>query len=229
MQAMAMEDGERSTGGCRMEAFKNRREAGQRLARRLEQYAGREDLLVLALPRGGVPVAYEIARSLRAPLDVLVVRKLGVPGHEELAMGAIAGGGIRVLHDAVIHAAGLPPAVVDQVTHDEERELLRREEVYRGSRPALPVENHVIILVDDGLATGSTMRAAIAAIRRRRPASILVAVPVASPEICEELRDEADEVYCDMTPTAFFGVGQWYEDFSQTTDEEVRSLLEQVS
>lgn len=211
-----------------MEAFKNRREAGQRLARRLEQYAGREDLLVLALPRGGVPVAYEIARSLRAPLDVLVVRKLGVPGHEELAMGAIAGGGIRVLHDAVIHAAGLPPAVVDQVTHDEERELLRREEVYRGSRPALPVENHVIILVDDGLATGSTMRAAIAAIRRRRPASIIVAVPVAASEICEELRDEADEVYCDMTPAAFFGVGQWYEDFSQTTDEEVRSLLEQA-
>ena len=211
-----------------METFKNRREAGQRLARRLEQYAGREDLLVLALPRGGVPVAYEIARSLRAPLDVLVVRKLGVPGHEELAMGAIAGGGIRILHDGVIHVVGLPSAVVDQVTHDEERELLRREEVYRGSRPALPVEDHVIILVDDGLATGSTMRAAIAAIRRRRPASIVVAVPVASPEICEELRNEADEVYCDMTPAVFFGVGQWYEDFSQTTDEEVRSLLEQA-
>ena|SRR5690348_2464153 len=211
-----------------METFKNRREAGQRLARRLEQYAGREDLLVLALPRGGVPVAYEIARRLRAPLDVLVVRKLGVPGHEELAMGAIAGGGIRILHDAVIHAVGLPSAVVDQVTHNEERELLRREEVYRGSRPALPVEGHVIILVDDGLATGSTMRAAIAAIRRRRPASIIVAVPVAAPETCEELSQEADKIYCDMTPPVFFGVGQWYEDFSQTTDEEVRSLLEQA-
>ena len=211
-----------------METFKNRREAGQRLARRLEQYAGREDLLVLALPRGGVPVAYEIARSLRAPLDVLVVRKLGVPGHEELAMGAIAGGGIRILHDGVIHDVGLPSAVVDQVTHDEERELLRREEVYRGSRPALPVDGRVVILVDDGLAAGSTMRAAIAAIRRRRPASLIVAVPVAAPETCEELRQEADEIYCDMTPAVFFGVGQWYEDFSQTTDEEVRSLLEQA-
>ncbi|HEX5544496.1 MAG TPA: phosphoribosyltransferase [Nitrospira sp.] len=211
-----------------MEPFKNRREAGRRLVRRLEQYAGRKDLLVLALPRGGVPVAYEIATILRAPLDILVVRKLGVPGHEELAMGAIAGGGIRVLHDAVIHAAGLPPDVVDQVTHDEERELLRREEAYRGSRSALPVQDHVVILVDDGLATGSTMRAAIAAIRQCRPAHIIVAVPVASPETCEELRNEADEVYCDMTPTVFFGVGQWYEDFSQTTDEEVRSLLEQA-
>jgi predicted phosphoribosyltransferase len=134
---------------------------------------------------------------------------------------------ICILHDAVIHAVGLPSAVVDQVTHDEECELLRREEVYRGSRPALPVEGHVIILVDDGLATGSTMRAAIAAIRQRRPASI-VAVPVAAPETCEELRQEADEIYCDMTPAVFFGVGQWYEDFSQTTDKEVRSLLEQA-
>lgn len=211
-----------------MDRFKNRQEAGQRLARLLEQYAGRTDLVVLALPRGGVPVAYEIAQSLKAPLDVLVVRKLGVPGHEELAMGAIAGGGIRVLHDAVIRAAGLPPAVVDQVTHDEERELLRREEAYRGSQPALPVEDHVVILVDDGLATGSTMRAAIAAIRRRRPSHIIVAVPVASPETCEELRDEADEIYCAVTPALFFGVGQWYEDFSQTTDEEVRNLLERA-
>lgn len=209
-----------------MDQFKNRREAGQRLALQLERYTGRTDLIVLALPRGGVPVAYEIAQSLRAPLDVLVVRKLGVPGHEELAMGAIAGGGIRVLHDAVIRAIGLPSAVVDQVTRDEERELLRREAAYRGSRPALPVEDRVVILVDDGLATGSTMRAAIAAIRQRRPARIIVAVPVAPPETCEELRDEADEVYCAVIPAVFFGVGQWYEDFSQTTDEEVRSLLE---
>lgn len=213
-------------GGWRMDTFKNRREAGQRLALQLEQYAGRDDIIVLALPRGGVPVAYEIAQSLRAPLDVLVVRKLGVPGQEELAMGAIAGGGIRVLHDAVIQAVGLPPTVIDQVTHDEERELHRREEAYRGTRPALPVEDRVVILVDDGLATGSTMRAAIAAIRQRRPALIIVAVPVAPQETCEGLRDEADEVYCVVTPSIFFGVGQWYEDFSQTTDEEVRSLLE---
>ena len=209
-----------------MDQFKNRREAGQRLALQLEQYTGRTDLIVLALPRGGVPVAYEIAQSLRAPLDILVVRKLGVPGHEELAMGAIAGGGIRVLHDAVIRAIGLPSAVVDQVTRDEERELLRREEAYRGARPALPVENRVVILMDDGLATGSTMRAAIAAIRQHRPARILVAVPVAPPETCAELRGEADEVYCAITPTVFLGVGQWYENFSQTTDEEVGSLLE---
>ena len=211
-----------------MNMFKNRRDAGQRLARRLERYVGRADLVVLALPRGGVPVAYEIAQTLRAPLDVLVVRKLGVPGHEELAMGAIAGGGIRVLHDEVIRAVGLPPAVLDQVTHDEERELLRREEAYRGTRAALPVEDRVVILVDDGLATGSTMRAAITAIRQRRPARIVVAVPVAAPDTCEELRNEADEVYCAATPAIFFGVGQWYEDFSQTTDEEVRSLLERA-
>jgi putative phosphoribosyl transferase len=208
-----------------MEYFLNRQEAGQDLARDLQHYAGRSNVVVLALPRGGVPVAYEIAQALRAPLDVMIVRKLGVPGHEELAMGAIASGGVRVLHDPVIQDLSLSEREIDRVTRGEERELLRREQAYRGHRPSLPIEGRVVVLVDDGLATGSTMRAAIAAVRQRRPARIVVAVPVASHEVCEELRDEADEVHCTITPPIFFGVGQWYEDFSQTTDEEVRQLL----
>jgi putative phosphoribosyl transferase len=209
-----------------MNAFRDRREAGRSLAHDLQGYAGRTDVIILALPRGGVPVAYEIARALKAPLDVMIVRKLGVPGQEELALGAIASGGIRVLHDPVIRLIGLPDTVIDRVTRDEEQELLRREQTYRGHRPPLSIENRIVVLVDDGLATGSTMRAAIAAVRQRQPARVIVAVPVASPDTCDALRAEADEVHCTITPSVFFGVGQWYEDFAQTTDEEVRELLE---
>ena len=205
--------------------FRDRREAGRELARLLVGYATRSDLLILALPRGGVPVGYEIAQALHAPLDVLIVRKLGMPGHEELAMGAIASGGIRVLHDEVIQVVGLPESVIDEVTADEQKELLRREREYRGDRPRLSIEDRIVVLVDDGLATGSTMRAALAAVRQRRPAKVIVAVPVAAPDTCAELKSEADEVYCARTPAFFFGVGQWYEDFSQTSDEEVRELL----
>lgn len=208
-----------------MEYFRNRQEAGRALAQELQHYAGRNDVVILALPRGGVPVAYEIAQALRAPLDVLIVRKLGVPGREELAMGAIASGGIRVLHDAVIQAFGLPKEVIEQVTQKEEHELRRREQIYRGHSTPPDITGRIVVLVDDGLATGSTMRAAIAAVRQQQPARIVVAVPVASQETCEELRKEADEVHCTVTPTMFFGVGQFYEDFSQTTDEEVRLFL----
>ena len=212
-----------------MEYFRNRHEAGRDLARDLLEYAGRHDVVILALPRGGVPVGYEIAQALHAPLDLLIVRKLGVPGEEELAFGAIATGNIRVLHDTVIRHTGLSDAAIEQVTRDEAHELLRREQAYRGHRPPPAIEGRIVILVDDGLATGSTMRAAIAAVRQRRPARIVVAVPVASHETCEELRHEADEVHCSITPLLFSGVGQWYEDFSQTTDAEVRELLYHLS
>ena len=205
--------------------FRDRREAGRALARSLEEYAGRPDVVILALPRGGVPVGYEIARALHAPLDLFIVRKLGVPGHEELAMGAIASGGIRVLHEGVIRELGLSEPTVEYVSRAEEDELLRRERVYRGERPLPTLEGRIVVLVDDGLATGSTMRAAIAAVRQQRPAKIVVAVPVAPPETCEELRRDADDVHCTITPTVFFGVGQWYEQFDQTSDEEVLELL----
>jgi putative phosphoribosyl transferase len=208
--------------------FRDRQEAGRALAERLLQYVGRPDAIILALPRGGVPVGYEIARALHVPLDVLVVRKLGVPGHEELAMGAIASGGIRVLHETVIQALGLSKSIIDRVSREEEDELLRREEAYRGQRPTPPLEGRIVVLVDDGLATGSTMRAAIAAVRQRRPKQVIVAVPVAAHDTCEALQNEADEVYCIMTPPRFFGVGQWYEHFEQTSDDEVRGLLHRV-
>lgn len=208
--------------------FRDRRQAGRELAQKLISYARRSDVVILALPRGGVPVGYEIAASLEVPLDVLIVRKLGVPGYEELAMGAIASGGIRVLHDEVIRAADVPASVIEAVTADEQQELLRREQAYRGDHLPLSLENRVVVLVDDGLATGSTMRAAIAAVRQRRPAKVVIAVPVAAPETCDELKAEADEVQCARTPASFFGVGQWYEDFSQTTDEEVRELLQRA-
>jgi putative phosphoribosyl transferase len=209
-----------------MHGFRNRREAGRALALELQQYAGRPDVIILALPRGGVPVGYEIAQALHVPLDLLVVRKLGVPGQEELAMGAIASGGIRILHDTVIQALGLSAPIIDHVSREEERELLRREQAYRGQRPPPPIEGRIVVLVDDGLATGSTMRAAIAAVRQRRPARVIVAVPVAAQETCKELRYEADEVHCTFTPALFFGVGQWYEQFEQTSDDEVRELLQ---
>jgi putative phosphoribosyl transferase len=205
--------------------FQNRVEAGRVLAERLIEYAGREDVLVLALPRGGVPVAYEVAKALGAPLDVFIVRKLGVPGHEELAMGAIASGGVVVLNDEVVRGLKIPREVIEQVARAELAELRRREREYRGDRPPPDVRGKTVILVDDGLATGSTMRAAAVALRRLGPTRIVVAVPVAAAETCEEFRQEVDETVCAITPEPFYAVGLWYEDFSQTTDEEVRELL----
>ncbi len=209
--------------------FQDRIEAGRMLASQLEQYARRPDALVLGLPRGGVPVAFEVARALHLPLDVMLVRKLGVPGQEELAMGAIASGGRRILNAHVIEDLGIPAHIIDMVTARECQELERRERLYRGSRPAANVRGRVVILVDDGIATGATMRAAIAALRQAGAASIVVAVPVAPPPVCADLRDEADEVICLMTPALFFGVGRWYQDFSPTTDDEVRFLLDQAA
>jgi putative phosphoribosyl transferase len=208
--------------------FRNRTEAGRELAGFLGAYANRPDVLVLALPRGGLPVAFEVAKALRAPLDVFLVRKLGVPGQEELAMGAIATGGVRVLNAEVVGYLGIPSSVIDQATEMEQRELNRREQRYRGSRPPAAVRGRTVILVDDGLATGSTMRAAVAALRMQGPARLVVAVPVSAPSTCDELKAEVDQIVCARTPEPFYGVGQWYEDFSQTTDEEVQSLLEQA-
>lgn len=205
--------------------YRDRRHAGAELGRALHAYAGRDDVTVLALPRGGVPVGYEVAQALSAPLDVFVVRKLGVPGHEELAMGAIASGGVRVLGDAVIGMLGIDAAAVEAVARREQAELQRREQAYRAGRAPLDVEGRVAIVVDDGLATGSTMRAALQALRRLGPQRLVAAVPVAAPGSCEALRGEADEVVCVQSPARFRGVGQWYEDFSQTGDEEVRALL----
>ena len=210
-------------------AFRDRTEAGQLLAKRLTAYANRLDVLVLALPRGGVPVAYEVARALGVPLDVFVVRKLGVPGHEELAMGAIASGGECVLNDDVVEALRIPRHVIEAASARELRELERRERAYRGDRPAPKVRGRTVILVDDGLATGATMRAAVHALRRLGPARIVVAVPTAAPSTCEEFRHEADECVCVITPEPFHGVGLWYEDFSQTIDDEVRDLLERAA
>ena len=205
--------------------FRDRHEAGRVLAGRLGEYAGRDDVVVLALPRGGVPVGYEVARSLRAPLDVFLVRKLGVPGQEELAMGAIASGGVRVVNDDTVAALGIPPDVIDRVAAAELRELRRRERAYRDDRPPPDVGGKVAVLVDDGLATGSTMRAAAEALRRLSPANIVVAVPVAAEATCDEFRAVVDRVVCAVTPEPFHAVGLWYEDFSQTTDGEVRDLL----
>jgi predicted phosphoribosyltransferase len=208
--------------------FRDRREAGRLLAAQLSAYASRPDVLVLALPRGGVPVAAEVARALGAPLDVFVVRKLGVPGHEEFALGAIATGGVRVLNEDVVRALRIPDRVIDAVAAKEQEELARRERLYRGDRPPLDVRGRTVILVDDGLATGATMHAAIKALRQQQPARIVVAVPTASPETCDELKREVDEVICATTPEPFYAVGLWYEDFSQTTDEEVHELLGQA-
>lgn len=206
--------------------YQNRAEAGKELAKHLKEYANREDVLVLALPRGGVPVAFEVANGLHAPLDIFLVRKLGVPGHEELAMGAIATGGVRVLNEDVVGYLDIPSDVIDAVASDEERELDRRQQLYRGNRPPPDVRARTIILIDDGLATGSTMRAAAKALRKQQPARVVVAVPVSAPETCDEFRMEVDEIICAAMPEPFQGVGLWYEDFSQTTDQEVRDLLE---
>ena len=208
--------------------YRDRTEAGKHLAAQLAHYANRDDLVVLALPRGGVPVAYEVAKALSAPLDIFLVRKLGVPGYEELAMGAIATGGVRVLNDDVVEYLSIPAGVIDSVAVDELRELERRERAYRGNRPEPTVRGKTVILVDDGLATGSTMRAAAAALRQQNPARIVVAVPVSAPQTCDEYRMGVDEIICATTPEPFYGVGRWYRDFSQTTDEEVSDLLEKA-
>jgi putative phosphoribosyl transferase len=206
--------------------FHDRSDAGQQLGAALDAYAHRSDVLVLGLPRGGVPVALEVARRLGAPLDVFMVRKLGVPGHEELAMGAIASGGVRVLNEDIVDTLRLSEREIAGVEVLERDELERREGAYRGDRPRLEVRGRVVILVDDGLATGASMRAAVIALRRLSPARIVVAVPVADPSTCAALRSDADEVICAVTPQPFMAVGRWYEDFSQTTDEEVRVLLD---
>jgi len=205
--------------------FRDRADAGRILAAGLGHPAGSDDLLVLGLPRGGVPVAYEVASALGRPLDVLLARKLGVPGQPELAMGAIAGGGVRVLHQAVVNALGIPPRAIEEVAAREGAELDRRDRAYRAGRPPLDVDGRSVLVVDDGLATGATMRAAVTALRAQRARRIVVAVPVGAKETCADLAEHADEVVCIRTPRSFHAVGQWYDDFSPTTDDEIRALL----
>ena len=205
--------------------FANRREAGRLLASHLSAYAKRSDVLVLALPRGGVPVAHEIAHALEAPLDVFLVRKLGVPGHEELALGAIASGDVRVVNYEVVRALGIPSAVIDTIAAREQQELQRRERLYREGRPPIAVRERTVIIVDDGLATGSTMHAAVQALRKQGADRVVVAVPVAPREACDQLRAVVDDIVCTATPEHFHAVGRWYEDFRQMTDDEVRDLL----
>lgn len=212
-----------------MRKFENRHEAGKELARKLSKYKDQSDIAILALPRGGVPVAYEVSLELKLPLDVWIVRKLGLPGHEELAIGAIASGGTRILNTDIIRAVGLSQTTIDRVTEEELKELKRREGQYRGTRPALDLHKRTVILVDDGLATGASMLAAVGALRTQNPASIVVAVPAAAPQAIELLRPEVNEVVFVIAPYEFKGVGNWYEDFSQTTDDEVQLLLNQAN
>ena len=207
------------------EPYRDRRHAGVELARHLAHVKG-QYVVVLALPRGGVPVAFEVARALDAPLDVFVVRKLGLPGHPEFAMGALASGGVRVLNDEVVRLYRIPEQAVEAIAQDEQTELERRERAYRSQRPALDVRGRTVVLIDDGLATGSTMKAAVEAVRALSPARIIVAVPVGSPDTCREFAGIADEIVCARRPEHFAAVGQWYDDFRQTTDEEVRELLQ---
>jgi len=209
--------------------FRDRTEAGQILASKLTKYVNQVDTVILALPRGGVPVAYEIGKELGLPIDIFVVRKLGVPGHEELAMGAIASGGVRHINRDVVDQLRIDSETIDAASRREQKEIERRERLYRSQRPSVDVRNKTVILVDDGLATGSTMRAAIAALRQHRPARIVVAVPTAAPQTCSEIADEVDEIICAATPETFYAVGQWYQEFSQTTDDEVRELLARAS
>ena len=238
LDAMAALGGSRALTGCgaddgagceewTMRAFRDRHDAGRQLAERLTGYAGRSDVLVLALPRGGVPVASEVAATLDVPLDVFLVRKLGVPGQEELAMGAIASGEVQVLNEHVVEMVGVSEEEIDRVAAREQEELERREREYRNGRRPPEIRGRTVILIDDGLATGSTMRAAVQAVRRQGASQVVVAVPVAAASTCDEFRDEVDDVVCAVTPEPFYAVGLWYEDFSQTTDEEVRRLLEQ--
>jgi len=212
-----------------MERFMDRRDAGRVLAQKLSAYAGQTDVLVLALPRGGVPVGYEVALALHAPLDIFLVRKLGLPGREELAIGAIASGGIRVLNNDIIRVLNVPEEVINIVARNELQELQRRERNYRGECAAPEVGDRKVILVDDGLATGASMRAAVVGVRAQHPARIIIAVPVAAPETCDAFQFEVDEMVCGMTPEPFYGLSRWYEDFSQTTDEEVRMFLEEAN
>lgn len=212
-----------------MTQFRDRRDAGRKLAEKLQYYAGRADVVIFALPRGGVPVAYEVALALNALLDIFIVRKLGLPGREELAIGAIASGGIRVLNDDIIRLLDIPEKVIDLVAQRELQEVQRRERIYRGDRPAPEIRNRTLILIDDGLATGASMRAAVTGLRAQQPARIVVAVPAAAQEVCEEFRREVDEMLCLITPEPFYGVGRWYEDFSQISDDEVRRLLEEAN
>lgn len=209
--------------------FADRRHGGAVLAKHLDMYLGREDLVVLALPRGGVPIGYEVARHLHAPLDVLIVRKIGAPGHPEFAMGAIAGSGVSVLDDAFIRANRIPASVLEAIVQRERAEVARRERVYRANRPPVAVGGAIVIVVDDGLATGSTMQAAVLALRRQGPAGIVAAAPVGSRQACEALSDVADQVICPLMPEPFSAVGLWYADFSETTDDEVRRFMTQAS
>jgi putative phosphoribosyl transferase len=206
--------------------FRDRKDAGRQLAAKLAAYAGDPSVLVLGLPRGGVPVAFEVAAALQAPLDVFVVRKLGVPGHRELAMGALASGGVRVLNPEVINALHIPAAMIDAVAAQEQQELDRQQQAYRGEAPFPSITGRTVIVVDDGLATGSTMRAAVRALRQSHPARVVVAVPVGAAETCRSLAREADQVVCCSVPETFYAISLWYEEFSQTTDQEVRDLLE---
>ena len=211
------------------QAFVDRRDAGRVLASRLTKYASRDDVVVLALPRGGVPVAYEVASALGAPMDVFLVRKLGTPGHRELAMGAIASGGVRVLNEDVVRWYGISEAAIEHIAREEQEELARRERAYRDDRPAPDLANRIVILIDDGLATGSTMRAAAQAVRARHPGRVVIAVPVGAAQTCAELAAVADEVICVRMPEPFSAVGQWYLNFEQTDDAEVRQLLQKSS
>jgi len=210
-------------------SYRDRTEAGRVLASKLAAYALRSDVLVLALPRGGVPVGFEVARALHAPLDVFIVRKLGLPGHEEFAMGAIATCGVRVLNEEAVEALNIPEEIIESVAAKEQRELERRERLYRGNRPPPEVRGKTVILVDDGLATGPSRQAAVTALRQQQAGRIVVAVPVAASETCEQLRRQADDIICSLTPHPFQAVGLWYEDFAQTTDEEVRDLLDRAA
>lgn len=205
--------------------YEDRTQAGRMLADALQHYAGRSDLLILALPRGGVPVAFEVAKALDAPLDLLLVRKLGLPRHKELAMGAIASGGVRVLNEHLVERMGISEETIEKVAEEEGRELRRREQAYRGDWPAPEIRGRCVIVIDDGLATGSTMRAAVSALRTQQPSQIVVAVPVAPAETVTEFQREVDEIVCPATPEGFMSIGQWYEDFPQTSDQEVRGLL----
>lgn len=209
--------------------FRDRTDAGRRLAKLLRKYADRDDVVVLALPRGGLPVGVEIAKSLGAPLDVFVVRKLGVPGHEELAMGAIASGDVRVLNEEVVHQLDISDRDLDAVATREAEELERRERLYRQQREPVDLAGKTVILVDDGLATGSTTRAAVKAVKKRDPASIVVAVPTAAPSVCRSFETEVDEVVCAMTPEPFYAVGAWYQEFTQLTDADVRRILQEAA
>lgn len=217
-----------ATGFRYQEPYEDRRQAGIELAAHVGHLQGRGNVVVLALPRGGVPVAHEVARILNAPLDIFLVRKLGLPGHGELAMGAIASGGVRVLNEDVISWYGVPAAVVDDTTREEQAELARRERTYRAGRAPVELRDCIVLLVDDGLATGSTMKAAVQAVRAHGPSRIVVAVPVGSPDSCRELAAFADEVVCPRAPEHFSSVGQWYRDFSETTDQEVHDLLHET-